>query len=106
MKQFPRFDKWRTKWQAQHGELAAQRVELLSRLEALKKLQLQQILKTIQLMIKIHKLHLIKPNTGFDSPSCFEMPICLLQGPLGTNEKHVSNLERTYLQLWKLGTFK
>ncbi len=37
MKQFPRFDKWRTKWQAQHGELAAQRVELLSRLEALKK---------------------------------------------------------------------
>jgi hypothetical protein len=37
MKQFPRFDKWRIKWQAQHVELAAQRVELLSRLEKLKK---------------------------------------------------------------------
>ncbi len=64
MKQFPRFDKWRNKWQAQHGELAAQRVELLSRLEKLKKPHLQPLLETIQLMIKIHKLHLITPNTG------------------------------------------
>ncbi len=37
MKQFPSFDKWRIKWQTQHVELAAQRVELLFRLEALKK---------------------------------------------------------------------
>ena len=37
MKQFLRFDKWRIKWQAQHVELAAKRVELLSRLEKLKK---------------------------------------------------------------------